>query len=83
MKGREIFSLGLVALVSRAEAETKIMNLNSVLGKSVFEDTKVGWTERKPTAFQVNQPDPLPFLSPRQLEGFLKEKQLVPLIMSH
>lgn len=82
MKGRKIFSLVLVALVSRADAESKKNNLSSVLGKSIFENTKVGWTKRNLTAFQVNQLDPLPFLSPRQLKRFLKEKRLVPLIFS-
>lgn len=51
------------------------MNLSSVLRESIFEDTKVGYTEKKLTAFQVNQLDPLPFLSLRQLEGLLKEKR--------
>lgn len=72
MKRRKIFSLGLVALVSRADAETKKNNLSSVLGKSIFENTR-GWLDREETAFQVNQLDPLPFLSPRQLKRFLKE----------
>lgn len=81
MKGREIFSLGLVALLSRAKAETK-KKLRSVLRNSIFGEKKVGWIERKLTVSQVNQLDPPSFLSPRHLERFLKEKLLVPLIFS-